>query len=255
MNKARMALLTACCLVGIMLAGCSDSTPGKQAGEAGQAAMTFTQGKALSASFTDPRFADMKGVAENDQLRLFADDQTGAIAVLNKQSGDVWRSNPPGSSGDTLAAGVNKDLLSSQIKLDFYNNFGQLNSINSYSDSAVNKQIKMEKLPNGLSVTYQFGKAEKTLEDMPKMISVQRFEALNKKLDKKGQRALKIAYKENKEQTAYERNDSALNGLQLDRALKAIEAAGYSEEDLKKDMEELQFAQEKSAPRIFEGYN
>ncbi|MDQ0899479.1 DUF5696 domain-containing protein [Paenibacillus sp. V4I7] len=252
MNKARMALLTACCLVGIMLTGCSDSTPGKQAGEADQAAMTFKQGKALSASFTDPRFVDMKGVAENNQLRLFADDQTGAIAVLNKQSGDVWRSNPPGSSGDTLAAGVNKDLLSSQIKLDFYNNFGQLNSINSYSDSAVNKQINMEKLPNGLSVTYQFGKAEKTLEDMPKMMSAQRFEALNKKLDKTGQRALKIAYKENKEQTAYERNDSALNGLQLDRALKAIEAAGYSEEDLKKDMEELHFSQEKTVPRIFE---
>ena len=64
MNKARMALLTACCLVGIMLAGCSDSTSGKQAGEAEQAAMAFTQGKALSASFSDPRFADMKGVAE-----------------------------------------------------------------------------------------------------------------------------------------------------------------------------------------------
>jgi hypothetical protein len=252
MNKARMALLTACCLVGIMLAGCSDSTSGKQAGEAEQAAMAFTQGKALSATFTDPRFADMKGVAENDHLRLFADDQTGAIAVLNKQSGDVWRSNPPGSNGDTLAAGVNKDLLSAQIKLDFYNNFGQLNSINSYSDSVVNKQINMEKLPNGLSVTYQFGKAEKTLEDMPKMMTTERFEALNKKLDKTGQRALKIAYKENKEQTAYERNDSALNGLQLDRALKAIEAAGYSEEDLKKDMEELHFSQEKTAPRIFE---
>ncbi|SFF08551.1 hypothetical protein SAMN05216378_5034 [Paenibacillus catalpae] len=252
MNKARMALLTACCLVGILLAGCSESASGKQPGEADQAAKTFTQGKALSQSFTDPRFADMKGVAENDQLRLFADDQTGAIAVLNKQSGDVWRSNPPGSSEDTIAAGVNKDLLSSQIKLDFYNSFGQLNSINSYTDSVLNKQINMEKLPNGLSVTYQFGKLEKTLEDMPKMMSKGRFEALNKKLDKTGQRALKIAYKENKEKTAYERNDSALNGLQLDRALKALEAAGYSEEDLKKDMEELHFSQEKTAPRIFE---
>ncbi|ACT02873.1 DUF5696 domain-containing protein [Paenibacillus sp. JDR-2] len=252
MNKARMALLTACCLVGILLAGCSDSASGKQAGEADQAAMTFTQGKALSASFTDPLFTDMKGVAENDQLRLFADDQTGAIAVLNKKSGEVWRSNPPGSSEDAIAAGVNKDLLSSQIKLDFYNDFGQLNSINSYTDSVVNKQISMEKLPNGLSVTYQFGKVEKTLEDMPKMMSKELFDAANKKLDKTGQRALKIAYKENKEQTAYERNDSALNGLQLDRALKALEAAGYTEEDLKKDMEELHFTQEKTAPRIFE---
>ncbi|WP_435164383.1 DUF5696 domain-containing protein [Paenibacillus glycanilyticus] len=252
MNKARMALLTACCLVGILLAGCSDSASGKQAGEADQAAMTFTQGKALSASFTDPLFTDMKGVAENDQLRLFADDQTGAIAILNKQSGEVWRSNPPGSSEDAIAAGVNKDLLSSQIKLDFYNDFGQLNSINSYTDSVVNKQISMEKLPNGLSVTYQFGKVEKTLEDMPKMMSKERFDAANKKLDKTGQRALKIAYKENKEQTAYERNDSALNGLQLDRALKALEAAGYTEEDLKKDMEELHFTQVKTAPRIFE---
>ena len=106
-----MAMLTACCLVGIMLAGCSDSTSGKQAGEEDQAAMTFTQGKALSAPSLIPAVADMKGVAENGQLRLFVDDQTGAIAVLNKHSGDIWHSNPPDRSGDTLATGVNKDLL------------------------------------------------------------------------------------------------------------------------------------------------
>ncbi|WP_336790444.1 DUF5696 domain-containing protein [Paenibacillus sp. MMO-177] len=251
MNKTGISLLTGCCLVAMVIAGCSDSAPGNQTGEADQAVMAFTKGKALSGAFSDPRLADMKGVAENDQLRLFADDQTGEIAVLHKQSGEVWRSNPPGRNDDSVAAGVNKDLLSSQIKLDFYNSFGQLNSINSYTDSVVNKQISMEKLPNGLSVTYQFGKMEKTVEDMPKMMSVERFESLNKKLDKTGQRALKIAYKENKEKTAYERNDSALNGLQLDRALKAIEAAGYTEEDLKQDMEELHFTQEKTAPRIF----
>ncbi|MCM3629835.1 DUF5696 domain-containing protein [Paenibacillus glycanilyticus] len=251
MNKTRISLLTGCCLVAMMLAGCSDSLAGKQTDEAEQAMTAFAKGKALSASFSDSRLTDMKGVAENELLRLFADEQTGAIAVLDKKSGDIWRSNPPDGSEDPIAAGVNKDLLSSQIKLDFYNSFGQLNSINSYTDSVMNKQIHMEKLPNGLRVTYQFGKVEKTLEDMPKMIGTARFEALSKKLDKTGQRALKIAYKENKEKTAYERNDSALNGLQLDRALKAIEAAGYTEEDLKEDMEELHFSQEKTAPRIF----
>ena len=49
----------------------------------------------------------MKGIVENDQLQLLADDQTG-IAVVHKASGEIWHSNPSGHQSDPLAAGVNK---------------------------------------------------------------------------------------------------------------------------------------------------
>ncbi|HTG71974.1 MAG TPA: DUF5696 domain-containing protein [Candidatus Udaeobacter sp.] len=251
MRMARNTLMSAFLLAGLLIAGCSGTAGTNQADEGEQLAAAFTQGKALKASFTDSRVAGMKGIAENDRLRLLIDDQTGAIAVLNKQSGEIWRSNPQGGDADPIATGVNKGLLASQLKLDYYNSFGQINSINTFLESVAYKQIKIETIPNGVKVSYQFGRAEKTALDLPLMLSVARFEELSGKLDKTGQRALRIAYTEDPEKSAYVRNDQALNGLQLERAFKAFEDAGYTDEDLEKDMAELNFTQEKPAPRIF----
>ncbi|RCW48430.1 DUF5696 domain-containing protein [Paenibacillus prosopidis] len=249
---ARYLLLTACLLVGIIVAGCSDGGTANQADESEQLAEAFTQGKALGVSFTDTRVAGMKGIAENDLLQLFVDDQTGAVAVIHKKSGEIWHSNPPERDSDSLAAGVNKGVLSAQLKIDFYNLFGQLNAVNSYSDSVVHKQIKFEEIVNGVRVSYQFGTSEKTMDDMPMKISKARFEEkVLSKLDKTGQRALKIAYTEDKENSIYVRNDGALKGLQLDRALKAFEDAGYTEEDLVADIAENNLDQTKPEPRIF----
>lgn len=247
---ARKPLLIACLLAVIGLAGCSGSNPADQADD-NEAPTAFEPGAPLAASFTDTRLAGMKGIAENEHLQLFVDDQTGAIAVRHKQSGEIWHSNPPERDADPLASGVNKDLLSAQLRLDYYNRFGQIQSINTYTDSAVHKQIKFEPIPGGVRVTYQFGTAEKTAADLPLMLSVARFEELSGKLDRAGQRALMIAYKKDPEKPVYVRNDSALSGIQLTRAIKAFEDAGYTEEDLRKDMEELHFTQEKPVPRIF----
>ena len=251
MRMARHGLLIAILLVAAALAGCSGGSPAGQAEENGLPAAAFASGAALSASFTDASVSGMKGVAETEQLQLFADDQTGAIAVRHKRSGEVWHSNPPERDSDPLAAGTNKGLLSSQLKIDYYNSFGQIQSINSHSDSVAFKQVQFEPIDGGIRVTYQFGTARKSAEDLPLMLSAARFEELSGKLDKTGQRALMIAYKKAADADTYARNDSALNGLQLDRALKALGDAGYTDEELQADMAELNFTQEKAAPRIF----
>ncbi len=247
----RKALVLLCFLVSIAFAGCSNSNSTDETEDNEQIEAVFAQGETMQASFIDDRLPGMKGVADNDHLQLFIDDQTGNIAVHNKHSGEIWHSNPPDRDTDPLASGVNKDVLSSQLQIDFYNSVGQLNSINTFSDSVAHKQFKFDVIPNGVKATYQFGKAEKSAADLPLMLSVERYDELSSKLDKTGQRALLIAYKENTETSLYERNDGALNGLQLDRALKAIEDAGYTEEDFQKDMAELNFVQEKPVPRIF----
>ncbi|NIK77030.1 hypothetical protein FHS15_002155 [Paenibacillus castaneae] len=251
MRMARNAILSAFMVIGLLIAGCSGSGNTNPADEREQLEAAFTQGKALNASFTDSRVAGMKGIAENDGLRLFINDETGTIAVLNKRSGEIWYSNPPEGETDPIATGVNKGLLTSQLKIEYYNSFGQVNSINTFLDSVAYKQVNFEAIPDGVKVTYKFGKAEKTALDLPLMLSAARLEELSGKLDKVGQRALRIAYAEDKESSAYVRNDRALNGLQLDRAFKAFEDAGYTDEDLEKDMAELNFTQEIPAPRIF----
>lgn len=252
MRRITCALLAACLLPALVIAGCSGAGTPHRAEENREATSAVAQGKPLSVSFTDSRVAGMKGIVENDRLQLFVDDQTGAIAVRNKQSGEVWHSNPPERDSDSIAAGVNKELLSSQLQLDFYNSIGQISSINSYADSVAYKQIEVEAIQGGVRVVYSFGTNARTAEDLPMMLSIERFESLSGKLDKAGQRALMTAYKKDEAKSVYMRNDDAFKGAsQLNRALKAFEDAGYTDEDLQKDMEELNFTQEKSEGRSF----
>lgn len=247
--KKWLALLVAI----VLLAGC---TNGQSADEAGtenesQEQQVSIEAKPVAAAFSSSAVPGMKGMLENDQLQLFVNEESGEIAIVHKQSGEVWHSNPVGRADDTLASGVNKDMLSAQLRLDFYNSFGQISSINSYTDSAAHKQLKVEPIDNGIKVTYQFGTAQRTVEDLPMKLSKTRFEELTGQMDKAGQRALLIAYKENKETDVYERNDSALQGLQLDRALQAFDAIGYTEEDLIQDAAEHNLSQTKPEPRVF----
>jgi len=239
-----------------LIAGCSNAQPAndriqEQEPEHETTQLPSVEAKPVTAAFTNAAVANMKGMLENDQLQLFVQEETGEIAIVHKKSGEVWYSNPLERDTDPIASGVNKDMLSAQLKLDFYNSFGQISSINSYTDSAAYKQLKVENSTDGIKVTYQFGTAKRTAEDLPMKLSKARFEQLTGQMDKTGQRALMIAYKENKESEVFERNDSALQGLQLDRALQAFDAIGYTEEDLIQDAAEHNLTQTKPEPRIF----
>ncbi len=235
-----------------LLIGCSTSASKEQKGSEAESIEPFEQGQVFLSKFTDEKVAGMKGVIENENLQLFIDDKNGNIAIHHKKTGKVWYSNPPERANDAIATGVNKSLLSAQMQIDFYNRFNQLNSVNTFSDSVANEQIRVEEVNDGIRVTYRFGKTEKSVEDLPLMLSKDRYEELNNKLDKNGQRSLMIAYKENKETNVYERNDSALNGMQLEKALQAFEDAGYTEEHLQEDMAELNFTQENASSSVFE---
>lgn len=241
---------------GLLLGGCQPASmpePRMSASSGEQAEVpALPPGEKLASSFNDTRLPGMIGLAQNETLQLFIQEETAEIAVIHKQSGQIWRSNPEERKLDTLATGINKDLLSSQAKLSFYNSLGQSSSVNSYTDSVAHQQISYEALGNGVRVNYQFGSNESSIEDLPVKISKERFEQkLLAALDKAGQRALKVGYAEDKDEGVYVRIDKAMQGLQLTRALKAFETAGYTPEDLELDNVEHGIEQEKSGPRMF----
>ncbi|MGN7761361.1 DUF5696 domain-containing protein [Paenibacillus sp. 22594] len=253
MRKPLIMLLTILFSMSV-LAGCTPSGSNSQAsGREPNLEVSFDKGDSLKSAFDDTHVDGMKGVLENEHLRLFMDEATGGIAVKNQSDGTVWYSNPLEREADALASGDNKDLLSAQIKLDFYNYLGQVSSVNSYTDSVANKQMKMEQTPEGVKVFYQFGTTAKTAEDLPMKVSKERFEEkIMSKMDKTGLRTMKIAYTLDEEKGVYTRNDEALKGLQLERTLKGFEKAGYTEEDLQQDIAENHLSQTKPVPRIFQ---
>lgn len=249
--NSKNVLIGICIVCSLLLSSCSGTNSADQVSGSVSEAKSFELGQSLTASFTDAHLLNMKGVAENDVLRLFIDDGSGTVAVIHKASGEIWYSNPPEREADPLAAGVNKSELSAQLKIQYYNSFGQVNAVNSYTDAAMHKQIGFEKIENGVRVNYQFGTNAKSADDMPQKISKVRYDALLSKIDKTGQRALMLVYTEDSDNGVYVRNDGALKGLQLERAIKAFEDAGYTEEELAIDIQENNLQQTKPEPRLF----
>ncbi len=251
--RAKVIKWTAALLAaGLLLSGCQNA-PQNAAGSADVSQWPeLPAAQRLKSSFTDKRLPGMVGLAESPALRLYVNEETAEIAVVAKDGDTIWRSNPEDRAKDALASGVNKDMLSAQTRLSFYNAAGQSSSVNSYTDSAAHDQIRYEKLPQGVRVHYQFGSEEASIDDLPAKISKERFETkLLAAMDKAGQRALKIGYAEDKDAGVYVRIDKAMQGIQLSRALEAFASAGYTEEDLKQDNAEHGIETESGASRQF----
>lgn len=253
MIKMKQAVVVLFILSGILLlTACTQMNSDDIEGLDPQLVADFIEGEQLSSSFNDSRLPTMKGIVENEHLQLFIDEATAEIAVVVKESGEIWYSNPQDRQTDPFSSGINKELLSSQVRIEFFNMLGQSNTVNSFTDSVMNEQVAYRLIPNGIKVNYQFGTDKKTIDDMPEKISKERLDSLMEKLDSTGQRALKIAYREDKDEPGtFLRSDGTLQGLQLTRALQAFEDAGYTEEDLEYDIKENNLDQTKPQPRIF----
>mgnify|MGYP007025301397 CR=1 FL=1 len=57
----------------------------------------------------------MMPVELDGSLKLYTDQETSEIAVYEKATGHITRSNPEDRDGDAVAAGVNKSLLNSTL--------------------------------------------------------------------------------------------------------------------------------------------
>ena len=96
----------------------------------------------------------MKPVAETDALALYYDEETTAIAVLDKRSGKVWRSNPEDLDSDPIASPYEKEALASQVTVNYRDDIGTLGTFTSYAMSVANGQFKTESIENGIRITY-----------------------------------------------------------------------------------------------------
>src|SRR5699024_12553305 len=56
-------------------------------------------------------------------------------------------------------------------------------SMNSYTDSIVHEQISFEIIDDGVRVNYKFGSNKKSADDLPLMLSVERYEALTGQME------------------------------------------------------------------------
>ncbi|MBP3961242.1 DUF5696 domain-containing protein [Paenibacillus lignilyticus] len=180
----------------------------------------------------------MEQVSETDALALFINKETAEIAVKDKRDGYVWFSNPIGHQKDTLASPLYQSELSSQLLLTYYNEKGQVYRFNSHDDSVEKKQFEISAAKNGVRIVYRFGKASGGTENIPAVISEERFQKLilDKLPDDDARKQVTYKFRLNPEKQVYEIRNLQDNVKQ--ELAGYLTQAGYSKEDAAQDNQE-----------------
>ena len=122
------------------------------------------------------KLASMTKYYETGKYELWGLEQTGEIALVDKATGQILFSNPydvSTMSKDPKKDEVKKQLLS-QVILK-YSNSSQETIMYSFTEAAVNSQIKMVPIRGGLRVEYTMGR-EQARVLVPNMMERTRFE-------------------------------------------------------------------------------
>jgi hypothetical protein len=179
--------------------------------------------------------SSMELAAENERLMLYVRKDTAEIAVKDKRDGYVWFSNPVGREKDPIASPLYKSELSSQVQLTYYNDKGQSYNFNSAGDSVNKKQFEVGVTDKGVKIIYRFGNVSAGADNIPAVISKERFETkiLNSLKDENDRKQVTYKYRFNKEKQVYEIRKLADNVAAELAGL--LEKAGYTKEDALED--------------------
>ena len=116
-------------------------------------------------------------MSKNEKFELYVDTQSGEIALKEIASGNYLLSNPYDLASDTVSRDKRKQELLSQLLITYIdlNNQQKQETLNSYFDAAMNDQISVQKIKNGIRVEYTIGN-EETRKLVPQVIMADSFQ-------------------------------------------------------------------------------
>ena len=128
------------------------------------------------AQYTTPqeKLASMTMMWQKYGYQLWADEITGEVATVKVSTGEILFSNPWDVSSIKAAKSEKQNLLS-QIIINYTDN-GTTKTMNSCTDAAMNGQIKIKYIKNGIRVEYSIGR-ENSKFLVPRVIEKSAFES------------------------------------------------------------------------------
>ncbi|MGN1179764.1 MAG: DUF5696 domain-containing protein [Suilimivivens sp.] len=186
--------------------------------------------------------SDVNGMvlaAENDTLKLYADTETGEVAVVDKRNGEITYSNPADADEDAIATETNKNYLKSQIILDYFNASRTQGTFDSYSYCTSRGQIEIEAIENGIRFIYTMGDLTSATGIVPQYISAETLDRVMAALPEDEAKFVAKKFIESDVADGYlEMLESTVKGAsQLRKLNKYFEEAGFTEEDYMAEME------------------
>lgn len=182
----------------------------------------------------------MKLAAQNDILKLYVNTETGEVAVADKRNGQITYSNPPDADADAVASGTNKSYLKSQLIVDYFNTSRTQGTFDSYNYCTTKDgQLAAEGIENGIRFLYTIGDMSNSTGLVPQYISAETLDKVLAALPEEDAGFVNKKYTESSVAENYkELLPSAAKGAsQLRKLNKYFEAAGFTNEDYLREME------------------
>lgn len=222
------ALLAAVLLMLTLLAGCAPAGDPTDLSDLKKAPIDY---KPMGDKGTlTPAAADIEGkklAQENDYLALYYAEETAAVSVFDKRTGEWWHSNP--ADGEMAAA-------KSQITVNTISSAGVIGQFTSFADSLQKNQVTFE-VKDGLHVTYVFGTPRPDLSSVPYGFTLTRYNELVARAKAVGANdsLLKRRFVQNGDRFTRKPNLPVKQAKELAELFAAID---YTEEELRQDNEE-----------------
>ena len=123
----------------------------------------------------EEKLATMTMAFEKGDYQLWVNAYTGEVATRNTVTEEILFSNPYDVGSSKAVPSLKADLLS-QIIISYTSTESSMtNTFNSYTDAALNNQIKLKNIKNGIRLEYTIGR-EETKYLVPRLITKERFE-------------------------------------------------------------------------------
>lgn len=187
-----------------------------------------------SLSDSNPMVEGMDLVSESDSLKLYANTQTGIVAVYDKRSGAITYSNPIGSDEDPIANKTCKEAMKSQLIISYYTKSRNTATMNSYESCTSVGQLEVESIENGIRFIYTIGDLSSKTGIVPTKLLEERMNELLGMMEEKDAKGFKGKYDLNN--GVYELMENVKTKQATLRKMAGyLEAIGYTEEDFEKD--------------------
>lgn len=182
---------------------------------------------------------DMVLAAENDILKLYANTETGEVAVVDKRNNQIIRSNPVDADEDEIATETNKNYLKSQVIVDYFNASRTEGTFDSYSYCTSRQQLEVESVENGIRFLYTMGDLTSQTGIVPQYISKETLDNVLASMSEEGAKFSAKKFVESNVAEGYmEMLESTVKGAsQLRKLNKYFEEAGFTTEDYMREME------------------
>lgn len=105
--------------------------------------------------------SSFKQIASTENMAMYADMDNGYFVLENLKNGYLWYSVPKDADSDTITKGSVRSNIKSQLVVNYVDKEDEktsafTKSVNSYMSSVENGDVKVEKIQNGIRVTYGF---------------------------------------------------------------------------------------------------